>query len=116
MTMGTIHILFYAPIVYIMFTYWYLSNNQIFSNVVAPLKTVDDVPLSFHNVPLSFDQLRRDHSLPALLITVLLLAMIPFGSAIVSLFNAVKPGVFSLNFKVDEDLQNYFEALDDQDK
>lgn len=36
LTMNTLRMLLYSPLVFIAFTYWYLSNNQIFGNIVFP--------------------------------------------------------------------------------
>lgn len=112
MTLSTLRIMMLAPVFYLCFTYWALSNNQIFSNVILPMKTIDDVRLSGHKLPLSLTDVRVDHSLPILCLAALLIGLVPFGSLVVSLIEAIRPGLFKVSFTVDEDLCNYFQAVD----
>lgn len=60
MTMNTLNMLLWAPLIHMMFTYWYLSNNQIFDNAVFAFKTVKDVALSGHTVIMEFSDLKFD--------------------------------------------------------
>jgi hypothetical protein len=46
----------------------------------------------------------------------LLLIFIPFSAIFTAIAEAIKPGVFSLNLNIDENLSNYFEALEQDDK
>jgi hypothetical protein len=41
---------------------------------------------------------------------------LPFSFIIKAIIEAVAPGVFGVNLNVDEDLPNYFEALEPSDK
>jgi len=45
-----------------------------------------------------------------------LIFFIPFSAIFTAIAEAVKPGVFALNLNIDENLSNYFEALEDDDK
>lgn len=77
-------------------------------NVVGPKPSVDAVRLSMHYVPMSLGDVRSDHSLPALLLSIIFLALIPLGPFFARCLNALKPGFLTVNFEVDEDLPNYF--------
>lgn len=46
----------------------------------------------------------------------ILAALIPFGSAVVFLIELCKPGAFDVKLNIDENLSNYFEALEQSDK
>ena len=99
------------------FNYWYLSNLQIFGNTVISISNVNDVTLSGHSVVLTPEALLKlTPSFPALLLAVLMAALIPFSSIVASVVEIFKRGVFSLGFVVDEDLPNYFTAVDASDK
>lgn len=69
-----------------------------------------------HYVPMSLGDVRSDHSLPALLLSIIFLALIPLGPFFARCLNALKPGFLTVNFEVDEDLPNYFSALDENDR
>lgn len=47
---------------------------------------------------------------------LVLVVLIPFTSIFTALVNLVKPGAFDLKLDIDEDLSNYFHALEDEDK
>ena len=42
--------------------------------------------------------------------------IIPFGSMFYAILDFIRPGVFDVDLKIDENLSNYFEALEDVDK
>jgi hypothetical protein len=44
----------FAPVVHMCLSYWYLSNQQIFGNVVVPLKYIDDILKSGHTLVSAF--------------------------------------------------------------
>lgn len=50
MTMSALNMLMWAPIVYMMISYWFLGNNQIFDNLVIKNQRVTDVVLNGHTV------------------------------------------------------------------
>jgi len=43
----------------------------------------------------------------------ILAILIPFGKIFTAIVNAIKPGVFNVSLKIDENLGNYFEALEE---
>jgi hypothetical protein len=44
------------------------------------------------------------------------LFIIPFTKVIATIITAIRPGFFDLDLKIDENLSNYFEALEESDK
>jgi hypothetical protein len=50
MTRNSLRILNWAPLLYMLFGYWMLGNNQIFSNVVFPFTNSTDVIKSGHTI------------------------------------------------------------------
>jgi len=48
--------------------------------------------------------------------TVALIVLLPLIFMITSFVNAISPGMCGVSLKVDEDLSNYFEALEEPDK
>lgn len=42
----------------------------------------------------------------------ILAILIPFGKLFTAIVNLIKPGVFDVSLKIDENLGNYFEALE----
>ena len=63
-----------------------------------------------------FSQLSYDQSIPPLVLLIFFIIVIPASKFIATLIEAAKPGYFDLDLKVDENLSNYFEALEESDK
>lgn len=117
LTMNTLRMLLYSPLVFISFTYWYLSNNQIFANIVFPQNSVIDVLQSGHYLPRSIQSLRiSDPSFPALLMTLIFFALIHFGTMLLKVIEYLHPGIFDIDFTIDENLPNFFDAIDPEDR
>lgn len=68
---------------------------------------------SGHTVVSEFQNLAFDQSLPCLLVFLALVFFILFGSIFIAIVNAVKPGFLDINLNIDENLSNYFEALEE---
>jgi hypothetical protein len=79
MTRSAYKSLSYAPLVYIMMTFWYLGNNQVYENLTFPIKTADEVVKSGHTVAYELANLKWDQSLPPFVMSVIMLIMLPFG-------------------------------------
>lgn len=47
---------------------------------------------------------------------VILLASIPFGTMLLTVIEYLKPGIFEVDFTIDENLPNFFDALDPEDR
>lgn len=114
--MSTLRILLWAPVFYMAFSYWFLGNNQIFNNILFKINKVTDIVLSGHTVVMEYKTFYYDQSVPPLLIFLALAFFIPFTSIFTSIVEHFKPGYFDVDLNIDEDLNNYFEALEDDDK
>jgi len=97
-------------------SYWMLGNRQIFDNVVFPLKRSDDILMSGHTVLSDFQNFKYDHTFPSFILGMILLVVLPFGRVISWMIGKLLPGVFGVNLNVDEDLSNYFDALEEDDR
>jgi hypothetical protein len=42
--------------------------------------------------------------------------LVPFGYLVLALIEYLRPGLLNVNFKINEDLKNYFEAVDQDDR
>ena len=116
MTMNTLNMILWAPILQMMFTYWFLSNNQMFSNIVFNLRTVKDVILSGHTIISDLTSIKVfDPSLPCLLVFVALLMAVPFGKITYSIIEMIKPNFMQVKINVDENLGNYFNSIEKED-
>ncbi|CDW91100.1 UNKNOWN [Stylonychia lemnae] len=116
LTNNSLRMLMWAPIVYMMFSYWFLSNNQIFDNILFIKNKVNDITLCGHNVIQDFTNVSLDQSFPCLVMFAILIILIPFGKIFTAIVSLIKPGAFDANLKIDENLGNYFEALEKPDK
>jgi hypothetical protein len=50
MTINALEMLTWAPIPFMMFSYWFLGNNQIFNNILFKIHTNNDIVLTGHSV------------------------------------------------------------------
>lgn len=116
LTMSTLEIMLLGPALYMSFSYWYLSNQQIFNNVVIPLQYADDALRSGHNLLANFNHFTYDQSAPVFILAVLLLALVPTGFLLLKLINWLSPDILNVNIRVDEDLSPYFDSVDDEDR
>jgi len=60
MTMNTLRMLLWAPIIYMLMSYWYLSNNQIFDNVLFKINNISDLRLSGHTIISELTKIKID--------------------------------------------------------
>ena len=60
MTTTALKMLMWAPLVYMMLSYWFLGNNQIFDNLLFKTKNIRDVVLQGHTVIYEFTNLTFD--------------------------------------------------------
>jgi len=104
--------LLWAPVIYMMFSYWFLSNNQIFDNILFIKQKVNDITLNGHSVIQDLANVTIDQSFPCLVMFGILAILIPFGKLFTAIVNLIKPGAFDVSLKIDENLGNYFEALE----
>jgi hypothetical protein len=114
MTRNTLRIMNWAPLFYCLFGYWMLGNNQIFSNLVFPLTHSTDFIRSGHTIISDVERIAWDQSLPLLLLGIVLMIGLPLGS--ITAFILQKIGIGEINIKIDEDLANYFDAVEKEDR
>ena len=93
MTAGALKIMFFAPIIQVMFSYWFLGNKQIFGNLVIPKPYIDSADLSGH-----FIEAKIDQSFGLLVLSIMLLILVPFGSLISGYIEKLRPGTFTVKF------------------
>eukprot|EP00347_Sterkiella_histriomuscorum_P023421 403334704 len=116
LTQNSLLMLLWAPIVHMMLSYWFLSNNQIFDNMLFPLEKVSDVVKNGHTVIQEFRDITFDQSFPCLMVFFILAICVPFGKIGFAIINYFKPGILDVNLNVDENLGNFYEALEEEDK
>jgi len=112
MTMNCLDMMAWAPVVYMAFSYWQLSNNQIFANVVFKIDSINDIIMSGHTIISEFSDMAFDQSFPCLLLFFFLLFSVPLSKVFFRIMAVVKPSFMALDLNVDENLNNYFEALE----
>ena len=77
--MSTLDTMLLAPVLSMILSYWYLSNQQIFHNVLIPLQYADDVLKSGHSLFGHFYNFTFNQSYPVFVVSLVLLALVPFG-------------------------------------
>lgn len=100
----------FACLIHLGFTFWILSNRQMFGNQVFPIQRIYDVAQSGHLFINALKDLAFDQSFPVFVTLCLFVVVIVFSEMIGS-FLAGKE-----DRKYREDLKNYFDALDIYDK
>ena len=110
MTINTLDILRWAPFLNLAFSFWYLGNNQIFSNLLYVITYSTETTHSGHTMISELKHLQYDGSFAPFIMSVVFLIVFPFGGFLGRLFN------FGRSFEVDENFGNYFEALEEEDK
>lgn len=80
------------------------------------VRYVEDVILSGHTIVSDYTQFKIDQSLPPLVIFFALITLIPLSQFLVFIITLIAPNCFSINLNIDENLPNYFEALEKNDK
>lgn len=114
--MNTLDMIMWAPILQMMFAYWFLSNKQVFANVVFNLRTVKDVTLCGHHVLMDLTSMKMfDPSMPCLLVFVALIMAVPFGKMSWAIIQMIKPNFMQVKINVDENLGNYFTSIEKED-
>ena len=114
MTRNSLRILNWAPLLYCVFGYWMLGNNQIFSNLGFPLTHSTDFIKSGHTIISDVQRIAWDQSLPLLVLGLILMIGLPLGSITAFLLQQV--GIGEIDIKIDEDLANYFDACEREDR
>lgn len=110
-------LLSYAPILFFSFGYWMLSNKQIFSNDIVWKHHLGEKEVTNHvwmQVFTEFDQtLDTRYCLPLFCCFWFFLIVISFREKVFEIICDYFPNFEVANFDVDEDLDPFFETLDD---
>jgi len=109
-------ILSYAPLLFYSFGYWMLSNKQIFSNDIVWRNSMSEKEITNHlwdQTLLNIDvTLGETYCLPLFCCFWFFLITTTFRDKILSIVCDIFPNFEIANFDVDEDLEPFFETLD----
>ena len=113
-------ILAYAPILYYSFGYWMFSNKQIFSNDIVWRGTLSEREMTNHlwdDTLTNLDEtLAESYCLPLFCCFWVVLVATFFREKILEIICDIFPNFAIANFDVDEDLDPFFETLDEKAK
>ncbi len=116
---NALSILTWAPLLFLSFGYWMLSSKQLLSNNPTELIYSNLDRTSGHYVSEVFTGATystENVALPLLVTFWILLVVIFFRGIIYSALCFVLPFLAIGNFEIDEDLDNYFNTIDDNDR
>jgi hypothetical protein len=114
MTRNTLRILNWAPLVYMLMGLWMSGNRQIFGNHTYPIKHATDPAKSGHTIAQVFSNDEWDQSRPFFIIAMILLIGIPLGAVSAWILQCF--GIGEVDINIDEDLANYYDAVEDEDR
>jgi len=75
-----------------------------------------DTEKSGHTIITDLTSFSVDQTFPPFVLCLVFIVLIPLSVLISSILEAVKPGLIGVQLNVDEDLPNYFAALQKEDK
>ena len=108
----------FAPILYIMVGYWMCSNMQLLSNDhLYPVSSQQDTLTTGHTFQTAFSaEGWEGYKWPMLLIFYVLVIVFFCGSCLQSCIGKCFPGLIVGDIELNEDIDNYWAALDDEDR
>lgn len=108
----------YAPLLFLAFGYWMLSNHQLIANDIHWFVQSDDVKKTGHIWTEVFKAVgyKSQPGMPLLIMFWALLLLIIFRNSLYKLWTKLFPSSKVGDFEIDEDLDNYFHTLDDHDR
>ena len=112
-------ILTYAPLLFLSFGYWMFSSHQLLSNEVHEIENASDVRVTGHlwyHVFTSSTQYGKNPGMPLLITFWIVLLGTVLRNVIYKYSAKIFPGVKVGELEIDEDLDNYFNTLDDHDR
>ena len=117
---NALSILTIAPLLFLSFGYWMLSSKQLLSNSFLQVINAADSPReSYHlftGVFSSHSYSTSNVAMPLLVTFWVLLVLVVFRNFIYKTLMAILPFLHIGNFEIDEDLDNYFNTIDDNDR
>jgi len=114
MTKNAVGILKWAPLLYLFFGYWQLSNQQVFDNKVVPMNYSDDIIQTKHSIGRSF---QVDQAIPLFLMGCVLAFITVMQAFFKKTMKAWGFGFGGRSINVDENLPRFWKAIrfSDQD-
>jgi len=108
----------FAPILYLMFGYWMVSNQQLLSNDnLTPMTRTTETPITSHTYGDLFTSVGWEGiKWPMLFALMLLLVIFFLGKYIEKCIAACFPSVSIGDIELNEAIDNYWAALDDEDR
>lgn len=108
----------WAPFLGLAFAYWMSSSNQLTSNDwLNPITTASDVFQAQHLMQsIILPSGWANPSWPLLVTCFFVLACIFFGSPMMKLVEKCMPGCIIGDIEIDQDIDNYWKALDNEDR
>lgn len=113
-----LRVMTYAPLLFMSFGYWMLSNNQLFANNVYWFDQISDIRITGHRYVSVFKAEGYVHQpgMPLLVMFWFMGIVTIFRNSIYNVFVRVFPKTRVGDFEIDEGLDNYFNTLDDHDR
>jgi hypothetical protein len=108
----------YAPLLFFLFGYWMLSNHQLIGNDIHWFEQSDDVKKTGHIWTEVFKAVgyKNQPGMPLLVMFWVIFLVIVFRNSLYKLWTRFVPQSKVGEFEIDEDLDNYFNTLDDHDR
>lgn len=117
---NALNILTYAPLLFLSFGYWMLSSRQLFENDhLTVLTYADEGKVSGHLISSIFNAGTYSASnvaMPLIVTFWTLLFLTIFKEYIYKFVMTILPFLHIGNFEIDENLDNYFNTIDDEDR
>ena len=111
-------IMTYAPLLFLAFGYWMLSSKQLLDNKVSPIRNDSDIPRTGHlwKEVFTAKAYQLNPAMPLLVTFWLFLIGICLRNVLYDLVTRWVPSLKVGDLEIDEDLDNYFNTLDDHDR
>lgn len=108
----------WAPFLYLIFGYWMLTNPTLLGNDPVPINRIDGKQLTDHFWDSFFEErnLNPGVALPFYAMSIVYFFFLLFKGAIWSLLTTICPCWAVGEISVEEGLENYYAALDDEDR
>ena len=115
---NALSILTWAPMVFLGFGYWMLSNHQLLGNDLTDITYATEVKKAGHVWTSIFKgEGYSGPAMPMLVTFWILLVFLLFKKYISGFLVAKFPGVFKVcDIELDEDIENYYRCLDEHDR
>lgn len=108
----------YAPLLFFAFGYWMLSNHQLLGNDIHWFDQYDDIRKTGHVWTEVFQKVgyKNQPGMPLLAMFWIIFLVIVFRNTLYKWWTHFVPNSKVGEFEIDEDLDNYFNTLDEHDR